>query len=140
MSFYAGAGMGGPMFGMGFGGYPYGWGLGYGGFYGGYGMWSQMAYNQFYFAGQKVAIDHDVVEEKPIDLQNIYNNRVEGIVITETARKNDPMKPVILKDRKAAPHHLYVDEDGNLYQQDEHGSWYEQNGTGWVKTDKKISE
>jgi len=141
ISFSAGIGMGGPMMGVGFGGYPYGYGMGmgYGGYYGGYAMYNQMAYNQYYYAGQKIMVDHDVVEEKPIDLENIYNNRVEGIVITETARKNDPMRPVILKDRKAVPYELYADKDGNLFQQDEDGNWHEQTDDGWVKTDKKIS-
>ena len=132
VSFYAGVGMGGPMMGMGYGGYRMGYG-GYGMGYGGYGMYNQMAYNQYYYAGQKVMVDHNVVEEKPIDLENLYNNRVEGIVITETAIKNDPMKPIILNDRKAVPNELYADQDGKLYQQDEQGIWYEQQESGWVK-------
>lgn len=147
VSFHAGVGMGGPMMGMGYGGYPYGMGMGYGGYYGGYGgyggygysTWNQMAYNSYYYAGQTVQVDHDIVEEKPIDLENIYNNRVEGIVISETARKNDPMKPVILKDRNVAPHDLYADEEGNLFRQDEQGMWYERKGSEWVETDKQIS-
>lgn len=147
IQFSAAVGMGGPMMGMGYGGYPYGYGgygygygmgMGYGGYYG-YSMWNQTAYNQRYYAGQKVTVDHDIVEQKPIDLQNLYNNRVEGIVITETARKNDPMKPIILKDREAVPEELYVDKDGTLFRQDTEGNWYEQQESGWVKTDKKIN-
>lgn len=139
--FSAGVGYGGPMMGVGFGGYPYGWGMGYGGYYGsyGYGMWNQMAYNQYYYAGQTVTVDHNIVEEKSIDLTNIYNNRVEGIIKTETAPRNDPMNPVILKDRNAVPHHLYADEEGNLFQQDRDGNWYEQKGSSWTKTNKPIS-
>ena len=136
MSFHAGVGMGGPMMGMGYGGFYGGYG-GYGGY--GYSTWNQMAYNSYYYAGQTVQVDHDIVEEKPIDLENIYNNRVEGIVISETARKNDPMKPVILKDRNVAPHDLYADEEGNLFRQDEQGMWYERIGSEWVETDKQIS-
>ena len=140
VSFYAAAGMGGPMMGMGFGGYPYGWGFGMGyPMWGmGYGMWNQAAYNQYWYAGQKVAIDPQVVEEKPIDLVNIYNNRVEGIVITETTRKNDPMKPVILQDREIVPHDLYVDKDGNLYKKDIKGNWFERDGDSWEKTARKV--
>ena len=143
--FYAGVGYGGPMMGMGFGGYGYG-GYGYGGYgmgmgygYGGYGMWNQMAYNQYYYQGQTVQIDHDIIEEKPIDMMNIYNNRSEGVVRTETAPRNDPMKPVILKDRNVAPHFLYADEDGSLYRQDEAGNWYERKDSEWLETDKNIS-
>ena len=143
ISFYAAAGMGGPMMGMGFGGYPYypygGYGMGYGGFYGGYGMYNYAAYRQRYYAGQKMQIDRDVVEEKPIDLQNIYNNRVEGIVITETVQRNDPMKPVILQDKNIVPIHLFADEDGTIYRKDEQGIWYEQTANGWTKTEKNIS-
>ena len=139
VSFYAASGYGGPMMGMGFGGYPYGWGMGYGGYYGGYGMWNQAAYNQYYFSGQSVTVDHNVVEEKPIDLENIYNNRVEGIIRTETAQRNDPMKPVILKDREAVPHDLYVDDQGNIFRQDENGNWFEKKESTWVKTDKKLT-
>jgi hypothetical protein len=134
--FYAGAGMGGPMMGLGYGGYPYGYGYRIG--YGGYGMWNQMAYNQYYFAGQSVTVDRDVIEQKPIDLTNIYNNRVEGILRTETARRNDPMNPVILKNHDAVPKNLYADEHGNLYRQDEKGNWYKKNGSSWDKTVEKI--
>jgi hypothetical protein len=145
IQFSAAAGMGGPMMGVGFGGYPYGYGYGYGmgfgyGGYYGYGMWNQMAYNQYYYAGQKIMVDQDVVEKKPIDLENLYNNRAEGIVITETARKNDPMKPIILKDREAVPNELYVDQDGTLYRQDDQGRWFEQTTGGWRQTEKTINK
>ena len=139
--FYAGVGMGGPMMGMGWGGYPYGYGLGWGGWgWGGYNMWSQMAYNQYYYAGQKVMIDHDVVEEQPIDLQNIYNNRVEGIVVTETARRNDPMKPVILDNKQAVPNDLYVDENGQIFRRDDSGTWYQQKAGDWVRSEKTFND
>ncbi len=139
IQFYAGVGYGGPMMGVGFGGYGYGMGLGMGMGYGGYGMWNQMAYNQYYYQGQSVMVDHDIIEEKPIDLLNIYNNRSEGIIRTETAPRNDPMKPVILKDREAAPYHLFADEDGELFRQDSEGYWYERKQSEWVKTDKSIN-
>ena len=102
-------------------------------------MWNQAAYNQYYFSGQSVTVDHNVVEEKPIDLENIYNNRVEGIIRTETAQRNDPMKPVIFKDREAVPHDLYVDDQGNIFRQDENGNWFEKKESTWVKTDKKLT-
>jgi hypothetical protein len=136
ISFYAASGFGGPMMGMGFGGYPYGWGwgLGYGGYYGpwGYNMMNQAANNQYYYAGQTDKVYADVIEEKPLDLQNIYNNRKEGIIITETVRRNDPMKPVILKDR---PHHLYASENGVIFRQDRKGNWYELDGDDWNRID-----
>ena len=78
-----------------------------------------------------------MVEEKPIDLANIYNNRVEGIIVTETIRKNDPMKPVILKDRKVVPHDLYVDENGAIYKKDSEGNWFERNGDSWGENLKR---
>ena len=135
---YAAVGYGGPMMGMGYGGYGrYGYGMGYGMGYGGYGMYNQMAYNQFYYQGQTVAVDHDIVEEKPIDLVNIYNNRVEGIIRTETAQRNDPMKPIILKGNNVTPNHLYADENGNLYRLDKQGNWYEQSGSEWKNVDGK---
>ena len=125
-----GVGFGG--YGMGYGGYGgYGMGMGYGG-YGGYGMWNQMAYNQYYYQGQTVEIDHDVIEEKPIDLENIYSNRSEGIIRTETAPRNDPLKPVILKGVNA-PYHMYANKNGDVYRQDEAGIWYEQSNSGWHK-------
>jgi len=134
ISFYAASGFGGPTMGMGFGGYPYGWGLGYGGYYGpwGWNMMNQAAYNQYYYAGQTDKVYADVVEEKPLDLQNIYNNRKEGIIVTETVQRNDPMKPVILKDR---PHHLYADEKGYLYKQDREGNWFQLSGNDWNTID-----
>ena len=135
VQFYAGVGYGGPMMGMGYGGYGYGgygYGYGMGMGYGGYGMWNQMAYNQYYYQGQTVMVDHDVVEEKPIDLKNIYNNRSEGIIRTETARRNDPLKPVIIKEGNT-PHHMYADEEGDLFRQDEDGIWYERRDSGWNK-------
>lgn len=140
---YVGVGYGGPMMGMGYGGYGHG-GYGYGGYgmgmgYGGYGMWNQMAYNQYYYQGQTVQVDHDIVEEKPIDLINIYNNRSEGIIRTETVPRNDPMKPVILNDRDVAPHYLYADEDGKVYRQDEAGIWYERKDAEWQRTDKNVT-
>jgi hypothetical protein len=135
ISFYAASGMGGPMMGVGFGGYPYGWGwgIGYGGYYGamGYSMMSQAAYNQYYYAGQTDKVYTDVVDKKPLDLQNIYNNRSEGVIITETVKRNDPMKPVILHD---AEHQLIADEDGKLYRQDKNGHWYEHKENGWERT------
>ena len=139
ISFYASSGYGGPMMGVGFGGYPSGMGLGvgYGGYGYGYGTWNQMAYNQYYYQGQTVAVDHDIVEEKPIDLVNIYNNRVEGIIRTETAQRNDPMKPIILKGKDVIPNHLYADENGNLYRLDKQGNWYEQNGSEWKNVEGK---
>lgn len=133
--FYAAVGYGGPMMGMGFGGYPYGYGMGYGG----YGMWNQMAYNQYYYQGQTVMDNYDVLEEKPIDMMNIYNNRIEGIIRTETIPRNDPMNPVILKDRDLTPFYLYADENGKLFRQDEAGIWYERMDSEWKKTDKNIS-
>lgn len=142
---YVGVGYGAPMMGMGYGGYGRYGGYGYGGYggygmgYGGYGMMNQMAYNQYYYQGQTVQIDHDVIEEKPIDLANIYNNRSEGVIRTETAPRNDPMKPVILNDRNIAPNYLYADEDGHVYRQDEEGNWYERKDSEWQETDKSIS-
>ena len=119
ISFYASSGYGGPMMGPGFYG-PYGgYGMGYGGYGYGYGMYNQAAYNQYYYAGQTVTIDHEVVEEKPIDLENIYNNRKEGIVITETVQRNDPMKPVVIEH---TPDDLYTDKDGKVYQLDRQGN------------------
>ncbi len=131
ISFYASSGYGGPMMGPGYYGRPYGgYGMGYGYGYG-YGMPSQYSYNQNYYAGQTVTIDHDPVEEKPIDLMNIYNNRKEGIIITETIQRNDPMKPVMLEH---APTDLYTGKDGRMYQLDRHGNWLEQTPDGWKAT------
>lgn len=129
ISFYASSGYGGPMMGPGFYG-PYGgYGMGMG--YGGYGMYNQAAYNQYYYAGQTLTVDHDVVEEKPIDLENIYNNRKEGIVITETVQRNDPMKPVVIEH---TPDDLYTDKDGKMYQLDRQGNWLELTADGWKAT------
>ena len=138
ISFHAAVGPWGPSMGVGFGGYPYGWGwgMGYGGFwpYGmyGYNMMNNVAYNQYYYSGQTDKVYADVVEEKPIDLQNIYKNRQEGILNTETVIRNDPMKPIILNDSDL-PNHLYADQNGNIYRQDEVGDWYEQHGNNWRK-------
>ena len=148
VSFHAAVGPGGPMMGVGFGGYPgfnYGLGFGPGGFYphfgygwggynpyygfGAYQAWNNMAYNQFYYAGQTDKVYADVVEEKPIDLTNIYNNRPEGIIRTENAIRNDPMKPIILEEKKEVPSDLYVDEDGKIFKLDRQGNWYEQTNT-----------
>ncbi len=138
ISFYASTGYGGfggyP--GMGFG-HPYGgWG-GYG--YGGYGMTNTMAYNQYYYQGQQVEVDHGVVEEKPIDPINIYNNRTVGIIKTETTRRNDPSHPVILNvGNPETSDNIFADKDGNLFRQDDDGIWYERNNSAWVETDKSM--
>ncbi len=95
----------------------------------GYGMGNQAAYNQYYYQGQSLTVDHEV-DEKPIDPVNIYNNRKVGVIKTETVRRNDPMNPVILKNKGES---IYTDADGALYKQDEDGVWYEQRGAEWYK-------
>jgi hypothetical protein len=129
ISFYAASGYGVPMMGVGFGGYPYGMGWGMG--YGGYAMWNQAAYNRYYYAGQSVKLYADEEGPAPVDIRNIYKNRKEGIIATETVIRNKMMDPIILKDPQED---LYVDEDGKLYRQDATGSWYEQHGNEWVRS------
>lgn len=137
ISFYASSGYGMAMapgfYGGPYGAYGMGIGMGYGVWPYGYGMNNQYAYNQHYYAGQSVTIDHDPVQEKPLDLQNIYNNRKEGIIITETVQRNDPMKPVMLEH---IPEDLYTDKDGKIYQMDRQGNWLVSTENGWVKVDQ----
>jgi hypothetical protein len=112
--------------------YPgYGYGYGYGGYWGGYG------YNSMFSKTETVSFNDEAPTEKPIDLVNIYNNRKLGIVNTETARRNDPMKPVILPDNsETAPFHMFADSDGNLYRQDQNGATYQRKDNDWQLTDK----
>lgn len=102
-------------------------------------MTNAMGYNQYYYQGQQVEVDHGVVEKKPIDPINIYNNRTVGIIKTETTRRNDPSNPVILKDGiSETSDNIFADKDGNLFRQDADGIWYERNNSEWVETDKSI--
>ncbi len=144
ISFYASSG-GFPS--MGYYGRPYGMGGyygGYGGYYGGYGgyygygMSNQMAYNQYYYQGQTVAVEHEEVEQKPIDPVNIYNNRTEGIIKSETAKRNDPMKPVhIIENDTATPYNMYSDKKGNLYRRDNEGKLYELKNSVWHEIEEE---
>jgi hypothetical protein len=120
----------------GYGGYGY---PGYGGYgygYGGYGFGHTYVNPQFYM--NQTPVDHGNIERKAMDPNNIYNNRSVGIIKTETAIRNDAMKPLILNDK--TPPQIYADKDGKLYSQDEEGNWYVLNGDNWQKTNSYPSK
>ncbi len=119
--------------GMGFG-YPYGgFGYPYGG-YGGYGMWTTHSSSATTYAGW-APLDNGATEQKPFDPVNIYINRSVGIIKTETARRNDPTKPVILKEQSPSDvENIYADKDGNVYKETADGSVYLRQNSDWTKT------
>ncbi len=148
VSVSAGYGMGYPGMGYGYGmGYP-GMGYGFGGYpgmypYGGYegGVYNSIdpneaSYSTLSYRSETVTFNNDNNKrEKPIDPKNIYNNRKIGIIKTEDAQRDDPMKPIILEyNNESAPFHMYADQNGNLYRQDQDGTTYERKDADWQKT------
>ncbi len=117
-------------------------GPGYGGWgYGPYGYnsgWSAAMYQQNYYQGQSVTVDHQVPTSKSIDLENIYKNRQSGILYSETVRRNDPLKPVPVAVLADDAPQLYVDKNGYLYQYDSMGNWQIRTDGKWVPTEKPM--
>ena len=118
--------------GIGIGCHYGGYGYPYGGFiypYAGYGMWPPYVDPTLY---TKPAPGP---QSKPIDPVNIYNNRSVGIVKTETVRRNDPTKPVILKEPSAPiPDNIYADKDGNVFKKDSDGLIYQRSQSDWQRS------
>ena len=127
-------------------GVGYGYGFGYPGmyspygYYGGYGM-GFGTYRSATFTG-----NYDIkpgYEKKPFDPVNIYNNRVQGILGTKQADRNDPFReePLAAQQTKEGrwvpPANLYSDQSGDLYKQDQEGAWYLRQDGVWVKTKTK---
>ncbi|MDZ7605905.1 MAG: hypothetical protein U5K79_10050 [Cyclobacteriaceae bacterium] len=112
-------------------------GYGYGP-YGYYSGWNAFAYDQQYFQGQSVTVDHNLPTQKAIDLENIYKNRQSGILYSETVKRNDPLKPVPVAELPSDSPQLYVDKKGNLYQYDAQGRWQIRMDGKWVPAEKQV--
>jgi hypothetical protein len=112
-----------------------GWGYGPFGFNSG---WSAAMYQQRYYQGQSVTVDHNTPTAKSIDLENIYKNRQSGILYSETVRRNNPLKPVPMAVLADDAPQLYVDKNGYLYQYDSQGRWQIRTDGRWVPAKKPM--
>ena len=128
-------------------GVGYGYGYGYPGYYGPYGYWGGygMGYGNYGYASLSGNSTLKIgYERKPFDPVNIYNNRVQGIVATETVHRNDPFEPVASgKDEldgyrgyRRPPSNLYADTNGQIYKEEEDG-WYLRSDGVWEKVREK---
>jgi len=115
-------------------------GYGYPGFYAPYGYYGG-GYGYGAYASTTMDGNYEYkkgYETKPLDVVNIYNNRVQGIVHTVQAQRNNPYK-VLPENQQGVngqwvpPTNMYSDSAGNVYKQQNDGTWQKRVDGVWVK-------
>jgi hypothetical protein len=104
---------------------PYGYGYGFGP-YGYAHLNGNFEYKQGY-------------ERKPFDPVNIYKNRSQGVIATQTVRRNNPYDILIPETRDEQgnwfpPTNLYSTANGDIYKQDKEGTWHKRTDGVWVQS------
>ena len=116
--------------GVGYGGYPgfyapYGYGYGFGS-YGYASLNGNFEYKKGY-------------ERKPFDPNNIYKNRSQGVIVTESVRRNNPYE-VLAPEKQdengkwMPPANIYSTSNGDVYKKDDSGNWFKRADGAWVKS------
>ena len=113
---------------------PYGYGGGYGGYGYGYGVGS--------YYSTSVSGNYEIkkgYESKPLDQVNIYNNRAHGIIVSDHVRRNNPYKIMpaeqeAIDGSRLTPTNLYSNSAGDIYKQENDGTWSKRIDGVWVKT------
>jgi hypothetical protein len=129
--------------GVGYGGYG---GYGHRGFYSPYGYGGYGGYGYGYGVGShystSVSGNYELkkgYESKPLDQVNIYNNRAHGIIVSDHVRRNNPYKIVpeeqeAIDGSRLTPTNLYSNSAGDIYKQENDGTWSKRIDGVWVKT------